>query len=159
IRPSAVTPNSTAARCKRADQRRSTAEATHDDASAQPGALTVTASNTISIVVIFHEMRREAARTLFTLTRGYQRDCALLQYEVIAVDHGSRRAPLAPEFVASFGANFRHIHIEPGSPSPARACNRAVEMSIGDIVMVMIDGARMLSPGVLRYTACAFEMF
>ena len=44
---------------------------------------------TLSVVVIFHDMQREAERTLFTLSRAYQRDLDDLTYEVLAVDSGS----------------------------------------------------------------------
>ena len=40
----------------------------------------------LSIVVAFHDMAREAARTLATLAPGYQRGVAADAYEVIAVD-------------------------------------------------------------------------
>jgi hypothetical protein len=102
----------------------------------------------ISVVVVFHDMRREAARTLFTLSPDYQRDVGHLRYEVIAVDSGSS-LPIAADEVARFGPNFRYRYFDDGTPSPVGAVNAAVAASSGRMVVVMIDGARMLSPGIL----------
>jgi len=45
----------------------------------------------LSIVVIFHNMRREAQRTLHSLSKAYQRNVDDLDYEVIAIDNASER--------------------------------------------------------------------
>ena len=58
----------------------------------------------LSVIVVFYNMRREAARTLHSLSRSYQRGIDELAYEVIVVENGS--APdevLGEEFVRSFG--------------------------------------------------------
>jgi hypothetical protein len=104
----------------------------------------------LSIVVAFHDMRREAERTLFTLSPGYQ-NVAPERYEVVAVDNGSAR-PLDPEAVRRHGPNFRHRFHETDNPSPAPAINQAIEACSGDAVMVLIDGAHMLTPGVVGNT-------
>lgn len=103
----------------------------------------------LSVVVVFHEMRREAARTLRTLVPPYQRGVEPGDVEVIAVDNGSsaplRQADLDPVVP---GARLR---LEPpGNPSPCAAINRAVATAQGEYVMICIDGARMLSPGVMH---------
>lgn len=105
----------------------------------------------LSIVINFHNMRREAARTLHTLSTRYQRDVSGDDYEVIAVDNGST-APLDAVEVEAHGNNFRYLRVEQGPPSPCRAINRAVASARGEFVLVCIDGARMLSPGILKYT-------
>ncbi|QLC26990.1 glycosyltransferase [Parasphingopyxis algicola] len=105
----------------------------------------------LSIVVIFHEMRREAERTLFTLSPAYQRNVGPDDYEVIAIDNGSRK-PLDAGFVTGFGRNFRHILFETGSPSPAAAVNRGIDTARGELVAVIVDGARMVSPGLVAAT-------
>ncbi|MCB1016142.1 MAG: glycosyltransferase family 2 protein, partial [Acidimicrobiales bacterium] len=111
----------------------------------------------LTVVVNFFDMVREAPRTLHSLTPGYQGVDAA-DYEVVAVDNGSRR-PLDPAMVASFGPNFRHVAFEPEWPSPAAALNHAVAHSDGARVMLCIDGARILSPGILRSTDRAFRAF
>src|SRR3954447_21227763 len=100
----------------------------------------------ISVVVVVYNIPREVPRTLLSLSASYQRDIAPGDYEVIVVDNGSDPA-LDPEMVASFGDNFRLIRVAPAPPSPAHAVNRGIAEARGDIVGVMIDGARMASPG------------
>ena len=43
----------------------------------------------LSVVVNFYNNRREARNTLYSLTRGYQRESQDASYEVIVVDNGS----------------------------------------------------------------------
>ena len=108
----------------------------------------------ISVVVNFFNMRREAKRTLFTLTPAYQRDADPSTYEVVAIDNGSSE-PLDPSWVSSLGANFRHIYYSTDSPSPCAAINSAVRSVDSQMVTCMVDGARMLSPRILKYTLLA----
>lgn len=105
----------------------------------------------LSVVVVFHDMQREAPRTLATLAPGYQRGVAADDYEVIAVDVGSE-PPLAERLVASPG--FRLLRF-PRTPSPAAALNAAVRESRGAAVMACVDGARMLTPGIVRLALAA----
>ena len=112
-----------------------------------------TQTKDLSVIVIVHDMRREAARTLHSLSRSYQRDVEELDYEVIVVENGTRAdGRLGQEFATSFGPEFRYLDLaEEASPSPAPAVNRGIEASTGRNVGVMIDGAHVLTPGVLRY--------
>lgn len=100
-------------------------------------------------------MGRELPRTLHTLTPAYQSGVVESDYEVIVVDSGST-IPIGHDGVRQYGGNFRLLRFEP-SPSPARAINRAVEQAAADSVMVCIDGARMLSPGMLRFAMDALR--
>lgn len=111
----------------------------------------------LSVIVAFHNMTREAPRTLFTLSPGYQRGVTDADYEVLAVDVGSRE-PLEPDLVVGFGPNFR-LHRAPPAPSPAAAINQAARMARGDAIAVCIDGARMLSPGIIRLMLTAFRAY
>ena len=111
----------------------------------------------LSVIVAFHNMTREAPRTLFTLSPGYQRGVTDADYEVLAVDVGSRE-PLDLDFVIGFGHNFR-LHRAPPSPSPAAAINQAARLARGDAIAVCIDGARMLSPGIIRLMLAAFRAY
>lgn len=107
----------------------------------------------LSVIVVFHNMSREAKRTLHTLSRGYQREIDDLRYEVIAIDNGS--APdqrLTEEFVRSFGAEFRFVDMgDAADPSPVGALNHGMQLARGQNLAFMIDGAHMLSPGVFRH--------
>ncbi|MCB1821424.1 MAG: glycosyltransferase family 2 protein [Candidatus Competibacteraceae bacterium] len=112
----------------------------------------------LSVVVVFYDMRREAERTLYSLTPAYQRGVSAWEYEVIAVDNGSRH-PLDPTEVRRFGPQFRHQFYPTDSPSPCVALNAMVKSARGRHVMCCIDGARILSPGILRRTLDILSLF
>jgi hypothetical protein len=112
----------------------------------------------ISIVVNFFNNRREAENTLYSMTRGYQKDLADLPYEVIVIDNGAAE-PLSEERVRSFGPEFRYQFVAQASVSPAQAINAACRGAAGDELMVVIDGAHILSPGVLARASDAFSLF
>ena len=105
------------------------------------------------MVAVFYNMRREAARTLHSLSRSYQQGVEELDYEVIVIENGSEpEERLGEEFVRSFGPEFSYLDLaSEASPSPAPAVNRGLAASTGRNVAVMIDGAHVLTPGVLRY--------
>lgn len=111
----------------------------------------------LSIVVVFYDMRRVAERTLFTLSSAYQRGVEPDQYRVIAIDNGSTH-PLDPGFVESFGPNFTHRRFASGSRSPAAAVNFGVGEADTENVAVIVDGARMLSPGLVALTRHALAL-
>ena len=110
----------------------------------------------LSCVVIVHDMRREAKRTLASLAAGFQRHVDEDDYEVIVVENGSTDA-LDEAFVSSFGRNFRLLTMENPTHSPAPALNFGARAARGDIIVSMIDGARIVSPGCIAWTLRAFE--
>ena len=111
----------------------------------------------LSVVVVFFNMRREAVRTLHSLTLGYQQNIQLDDYEVIVVDSGSSQ-PLDPSWVESLQDNFRYAFIQPSAPTPCEAMNHGIRMAKGDWVACAIDGARILSPGILQYSLAALQL-
>jgi glycosyltransferase involved in cell wall biosynthesis len=111
----------------------------------------------LSVIVAFYNMEREAPRTLYTLSVAYQRGVNESDYEVIAVDCGSD-TPLDEAMVRSFGKQFRLVRMPP-NPAPAASINRAAMSSRGELITICIDGARMLSPGILRLTLASFQSF
>jgi len=112
----------------------------------------------LSVVVIFYNMRREAARTLFSLSTQCQQNLTADDYEVIAIDNGSTE-PLDPKFVEGFGENLRYIYFDANTPSPCAALNYGVKLARGRLVTLCIDGARILSPGVLSYSMIASRAY
>jgi glycosyltransferase involved in cell wall biosynthesis len=112
----------------------------------------------LSIIVNFFNNQREAENTLHSLTRGYQDLAADIPYEVIALDNGSKHR-LSAERVGSFGPEFRYKYFTTKSASPAAAINSACRDARGDRLLVIIDGAHIVSPGVLRLTIDAFSLF
>lgn len=115
-------------------------------------------SHKLSVIVIFHNMRRESERTLYSLCTDYQFGVSSSDYEVIAVDSNSAM-PLDEEFVKKFGKQFRYLNIKCSTPSPCKAMNLGVRESSNEAVMCIIDGARMLSPNILIKTLEAFEIY
>jgi glycosyltransferase involved in cell wall biosynthesis len=110
----------------------------------------------ISVVVVVFDMARELPRTLRSLSPGHQRDMKADEYEVIVVDNGSPQ-PVDPDLVAGFEGRLRLERIEPAPPSPARAANHGLRLAAGDLLGLVVDGARLASPGLLaeaRRAAC-----
>ena len=90
----------------------------------------------LSVVVVFYNMRREAARTLHSLSRAYQQGIDDLDYEVIVVENGSADdEQLGEEFVRSFGPEFRYLDLGDGGDAVAgaRAQPRARASRAGDV--------------------------
>lgn len=104
----------------------------------------------LSVVVVVYNMAREAPRTLLSLSANYQRHIDADDYEVIVVDNGSD-PPFDPREIESLSGNFRLIRIDPARPSPAQAINRGIAEARGDVIGVMIDGARIVTPGLLHF--------
>lgn len=106
---------------------------------------------------MIYNMQREAPRTLLSLSAGYQ-GMDPGQYEVIVVENGSDK-PLSIETVKGFGSHFRYFYLENASPSPAAAVNFGVRQAQGEMVGLMVDGARILSPGIVRHALRALKAY
>lgn len=104
----------------------------------------------VSLVVAIYNIPREARRTLHSLSAAYQRHINADDYEVIVVDNGST-PPVDPQMVEDLAGNFRLIRIDDALPSPAQALNRGLAEARADIIGVMIDGARVVTPGLLHF--------
>ena len=62
----------------------------------------------LSVIVVVHNMAREAPRTLYSLSTDYQRDIVADDYEVLVVDNGSQ-PPLDDSALQKLAGNFRYI--------------------------------------------------
>lgn len=94
-----------------------------------------------------YEIPREIYRTMLSLAPEYQLHIAAREYEVIVVDNGS-----APELqIGDVNSRARVIRLEDASPSPAAAVNRGLAEAHGDVIALMIDGARLVTPGLLHF--------
>lgn len=106
---------------------------------------------TLSIIVVCYNMRREAARTLYTLSHHYQQAISVNDYQVIVIDNGSS-APLEASDVEQIAPNFTYHYLEASSPSPAAAVNYGIELSSGRYIACIVDGARMVTPKLIHYS-------
>lgn len=111
----------------------------------------------LSIVVVGYDMAREIPRTLASLSRSYQTGLDGLVTEVVVVDNGSPE-PLSAAMVRSFGDEFRLHRIDDAPASPAHAANLGVSLTRGSHVAVILDGARMVTPGVAALTVQAHRL-
>ena len=112
----------------------------------------------VSVVVVVHNMVREAPRTLYSLSAAYQRHIAADEYEVIVVDNGSS-PPFDPKVLDGLTGNFRLIRLDPAPPSPAHAVNVGLAAATGDIIGMMIDGARIVTPGLLHFARSGVRLY
>ncbi len=102
----------------------------------------------LSVVVVAFNMGRELPRTMQSLSPVVQRDIAPEDYEIIIVDNGSTE-PVDVGLCRQWGGNVRVHHMENAAVSPAAAINAGFALAEGELVGVMIDGARMASPRLL----------
>jgi hypothetical protein len=112
----------------------------------------------ISIIVCACNLHREIPRTLLSLSASYQRSISADDYEVIVMDNGSN-PPLPQSLVAGLAGNFRLIRIDPALPSPAQAINLGMAEARGQIIGVMIDGARIVTPGLLHFALHGAKLY
>ena len=104
----------------------------------------------LSVVVVSYNMVRELKRTIYSLSPVYQRNVTGTEYEVIVVDNGSKYLPDSDSWIARQGWQVRLVHRQAGDVSPCHAVNEGVALARASHVCVMVDGARMLSPGVIH---------
>lgn len=102
----------------------------------------------LSVVVVAFNQDRELPRTLRSLATPYQRGIDRCDYELIVVDNGSPR-PLAASIPTELEVPIRTLRLDDASPSPARAANVGLAQAEGAVIGLVIDGARMASPGLL----------
>lgn len=110
----------------------------------------------LSIIVIVHNMQRAAPRTVLSLSAAYQIGMDSRDYEIIIVENGSD-APLEETEMCSLADNVRYYYLQDPPPSPAYAINFGVAKARGEVLSIMVDGAHMLSPGVLRHALQIFQ--
>jgi hypothetical protein len=93
-------------------------------------------------------MNRELPRTLRSLSPAMQRGIDPGRYEIIVVDNGSPE-PMPFDRMPTWGARCVFRRLENAAPSPSAAINVGLRLARGSLVAVMIDGARLVTPGLL----------
>ena len=112
----------------------------------------------LSVVVVVYNIPREAERALYSLSAAYQRHIAPDAYEVIVVDNGSSPA-FDRAVLDRLKGHFRLVRVDDAPPSPAKAINLGLAAARGEVVGVMIDGARLVTPGLLHFALHGARMF
>ncbi|MGB3620692.1 MAG: glycosyltransferase family A protein [Ketobacter sp.] len=111
----------------------------------------------LSLIVIIYNMPDQAEKTLASLAVDYQRNVRTEDYEVLVMENNSGNN-LGQERAIKHGSNFRYYLRHETEPTPIHAINFAVQESRADFIGIIIDGARMLTPGVVSYTIAALAI-
>jgi len=105
----------------------------------------------LSIVLVHYKMTKQIGNTIRSLRFPYQEGIENEEIEILLVDNGSPE-PLDEEVWSRVpGLSYSYIPPSEARPSPAHAINRAVARGRAAHICVMIDGARMVTPGSLRW--------
>ena len=102
----------------------------------------------LSVIVVCYNMAREIPRTLETLSARMQPGMSERDYEIIVVDNGSSK-PVDQAACRALGGNIRFLSTPVPNASPARAIEWGVAQARFPNLGILIDGARMASPGLL----------
>lgn len=102
----------------------------------------------VSIIVVGFDMARELPRTVRSFLPPYQQGVEADQIQIIVADNGSAEPVQRDWFPPE--ADVTVLRVDDGGVSPCRAINRAAALAQGDFVGVVIDGARMATPGIVR---------
>lgn len=112
----------------------------------------------LSLVVVCYNIARQLKRTLVSLSADHQRYIAKDDYEVIVVDNGST-PPLDAAVLDGLNGAFRLVHVNPAPPSPAHAINVGLAEARGQVIGVMVDGARIATPGFLHFAVRGAQLY
>lgn len=111
----------------------------------------------LSVVVVGYNMARELPRTIRSLSSLMQRGIDPRDYEIILVDNGSTRPADEAELRRALPDLVMH-RINDATVSPVPAINLGLLLARGELIGVMIDGARMASPGLLATALAASRL-
>lgn len=105
----------------------------------------------VSFVLIAYDMPAQAENTIRSLLPGYQRGVSPEDYEVLIVENKSPNT-ISRQFLDTLPSNFSYHLRQETQPTPIHAINYGLERARGKNICVMIDGARLLTPGIVRNT-------
>lgn len=110
----------------------------------------------LSFVIAYYDIPQQIERTLISCSPEYQ-GVAEGDIEVILLDNGSND-PLPEDLQDRFPFVSQILRVD-GHPSPVHALNLGIKAARFEMIAVMIDGAHMLSPGVVRNSGEIYERF
>ena len=105
----------------------------------------------LSIVLVHYQMERELKRTLYTLSDKYQSDISNDDIEILIMNNEDK--PLVLDY--EINSNVRIINMDNPQKSPVFCINKGITLASSDLICVMIDGARMASPGLIENSISA----
>jgi hypothetical protein len=105
----------------------------------------------VSFVLIVYDMPAQAQNTVRSLLPDYQIGVSAEDYEVLIVENKSANT-MSGQFLETLPPNFSYHLREETQPTPIYAINYGIQQAKGENVCVMIDGARLLTPGVVKNT-------
>ena len=111
----------------------------------------------ITFIVVIYRMSRQARNTLYSLCVPYQRGVCPSNYEIIVVENDSDDN-LGKQAAEAIGGNIRYFHRFENEPTPVHALNFGVKKARSKHVCMMIDGARMVTPGVVNYMLAGIKI-
>ena len=111
----------------------------------------------LTVILMVYDMPEQALRTLGSLSADYQFDVKPDEYEILVVENLSENNLSAQE-VASVAQNARYIARNEPRSSPVFAINSAAKEARGSHLAIIIDGARLLTPRVIRNTLNAMTL-
>lgn len=105
----------------------------------------------LTVILACYDMPEQIANTLDSIAPHYQRGISADEFEILLVDNGSGE-PLPDDLLSRYqNVHYTYIPARQALPSPGHAMNTAARRARAPVLCLMIDGARMLSPGVLSW--------
>lgn len=111
----------------------------------------------LSIVLIVYKMADQAERTIRSLCPPYQLGVVASDYEVLVVENRSDWI-LGEQRATQFSNNVRYFLRDEKERTPVHAINFGAAKARGSHVAIMIDGARMVTPGIVRQALDVFRL-
>src|SRR5688572_7046826 len=112
----------------------------------------------LSVVVVIETTSREVPRTLFSLSATYQRHIAAEEYEVVIVDNASV-PPMTESVFEGLEGNFRLIRFASPPASRAQVIKQALREAKGEIIGLLSDGPRLVTPGLLHFARAGAALY
>lgn len=102
----------------------------------------------LSVIVVVHDMPVQAVNTIASLSPSHQRGVGETDYEIIVVENASQHQ-LHEQQVLALSPNARYLRRQDSGQSPAAALNTGAAAARAGTLAMMVDGARMVTPGVV----------
>jgi hypothetical protein len=111
----------------------------------------------LSIILVVYDMPDQALNTLFTLSDNYQQGVCVNDYEILVVENLSNNN-LDQTSVSSVASNAKYIPRNEKKSTPVFAINAAAKQAQAEHIAIIIDGARLLTPGIVKSTLDAIRI-